>query len=62
MAIDKVLSFSTINNQEKGVDYTHHLTGDERISLLEDLRQEMAKVTGHEYPQRLRRVLEITHR
>lgn len=62
MAIDKVLSFATANEKEKGIDRTAHLTGDERVSLLEDLRQEMAKVTGYEYPQRLRRILEITRR
>ncbi len=60
MKVERVLTVSKINKDEKGIDLTRHLSGDERVSLLEDLRQEMSKVTHNEYPQRLRRVLTIS--
>ena len=62
MEVARILSVGRHNPDEKAIDLTRHLTGDERVSLLEDLRREMAKVTQREYPQRLRRVLEIAHR
>jgi len=62
MKIERVLSVGKFNPDEKGIDLTRELTGDERVSMVEDLRQEMAKVTQREYPQRLRRVLEVAWR
>lgn len=62
MKIEKVLTISKLNKVEKAIDFTRHLTHDERISMVEELRQEIAKVTQHEYPQRLRRVLTIAKR
>lgn len=62
MKVDRVLTVSKIDNNEKGIDFAQHLSGDERVSMVEDLRQEMAKVTPNEYPQRLRRVLTISKR
>jgi len=62
MRIQRVLSVAKRNDSEKGVDLTRHMTGNERVSLLEDLRREMAKVTHREYSSRLRRVLEIAKR
>jgi hypothetical protein len=35
------------------------MTGSQRVSLLEDIRREMAKVRHNAYPRRLRRVLEV---
>ncbi len=58
----RVLTISKFDPNEKACDHIRHLTGDERVSLLEDLRQEMCKVTHREYPQRLRRVLTIVKR
>ena len=60
MKIERTLSISRADPNEKGIDLTRHLTGRERVSLVEDLRIEMAKVAKYEYPQRLRRVLEIS--
>ena len=60
--MERVLKIEKIDPHEKACDHTGHLTGDERVSLLEDLRREMSKVTHHEYPQRLRRVLTVTKR
>jgi len=48
-----------LNSDSKACDTTKHLSGKERVSLLEDLRQEITKATKNEYPSRLRRVLEI---
>lgn len=62
MRVERVLTISKRNNEEKGVDFTDHLTGDERVSLLEDIRRDMGKVTQNEYPSRLRRVLEVSKR
>ena len=62
MKIEPVLTVGPGTPGERGIDLTRHLTGDERVSLLEDLRREMAKVTGREYPPRLRRVLTVARR
>jgi len=62
MKVERVLTVEKVNPNEKGIDLTRHLTGRERVSLVEDLRIEMAKVGKYEYPQRLRRVLEIATR
>jgi hypothetical protein len=59
MKLEKILTIEKIDNNEKGIDHTKNLTGNDRVSLVEDLRREMAKVTHNEYPSRLRRVLEI---
>jgi hypothetical protein len=62
MRISKVLSVGKFDPEEKGIDLTRALSRDERISMVEELRQQMSKVTQSEYPRRLRRVLEIARR
>jgi hypothetical protein len=62
MRIKKVLTIARQDRAEKGIDLTRHLSGDERVSLVEDLRREMARVQGYAYPRRLRRFLEISKR
>jgi hypothetical protein len=62
MKVEKVLSFGKLSDREKGIDLTRHLSGEDRLSLLEDLRQEVAKVANIEYPSRLRRFLTIVKR
>jgi hypothetical protein len=62
MKVERILTITKLNNSEKAIDLTRHLSGDERISMVEDLRQETTKVTHHEYPQRLRRVLTVIKR
>ena len=61
MRVEKVLSVGRFDPDEKGIDLTRDLSGDERVSMVEDLRRQMAKVTQSEYPGRLRRVLEVAH-
>jgi hypothetical protein len=62
MKAEKTLVIVKSNPNEKGIDFSKSLTGNERVSLVEDLRREMTKVRHHAYPHRLRRVLEISKR
>jgi hypothetical protein len=58
----KALTIEKLDHNEKGIDLTKSLSGNERVSLVEDLRCEMTKVRHYAYPHRLRRVLEISKR
>jgi hypothetical protein len=62
MKTGKFLTIEKSDPNEKGIDFTKNLTGNERVSLVEDLRREMTKVRHHEYPHRLRRILKISKR
>lgn len=62
MKIEKTLTVTKMDPNEKAIDLTRHMTGRERVSLLEDLRIEMARMAGYEYPQRIQRVLEVVKR
>ena len=62
MKVERTISVGRVGETEKAAETTRHLSPEERLSLLEDLRREIARVTGHEYPQRLRRVLEVVER
>jgi len=56
--LTRVISYGTINDpQPKGFQQTLHMSGDERVSLLEELRYEISTVTGNDYSQRLRRII-----
>lgn len=57
--VERVLTITKIDRDEKACDNAHLLTGNERVMLVEYLRHEVSKVTKREYPQRLRRVLEV---
>lgn len=59
MKLKRELSVGHINDGFNGARLTEHLTGNQRVSLLEDLRRIGAKVGQYEYPRRLRRVLEV---
>ncbi len=58
----RVLNITKVDPHERGCDQASHLTGDQRVLSLEALRREVSKVTNREYPQRLRRVLEVVKR
>jgi hypothetical protein len=62
MTLKRVISISKIHKRERGIDLTKHLTPNERISLLEELRKQTYFAIKHEYPGRLRRVLEVVKR
>lgn len=59
LRVEKVISSSENFKKLKAIEVTAHLTGDERVSMLEDLRREASRITGNEYPRRLRRILEV---
>jgi len=60
MKLKRVLSIGDHSDNLRGARLTEHLTGNRRVSLLEEMRRQAAKVLNHEYPRRLRRVLEVT--
>jgi len=62
MKIERVLTISKGPKREKGIDLCKHLTPQERLSLLEDLRQEMSKLTQQPYPIAIERTLTIVRR
>jgi|ETNmetMinimDraft_15_1059895.scaffolds.fasta_scaffold373050_2 nicotinamide riboside kinase len=62
LKVERKISVITRSDDTRGIDQTKHLTPEERLSLLEDLRREMAKIQQYDYPQRLRRVLEVVKR
>jgi len=59
MKLKRVLSVHNMSDNFRGARLTEHLTPSQRLSLLEDLRQEAARIFHYEYPKRLRRVLEV---
>jgi hypothetical protein len=59
MKLKRVLSVGHMNDGFDGARLTEHMTGNQRVSLLEDIRREMAKVANYEYPKRLRRVFKV---
>ena len=62
MKLQKVITVGHIGDGLHGAQLTKHMTGNERISLLEELRQESARIFHYEYPRRLRRVFEVVNR
>jgi len=60
LKVERKITVGRVGETECAADATRHMTPEERLSFLEDLRREAALATGHEYPQRLRRVLEVT--
>lgn len=62
MKIKKVITIGHMDDGLRGAQLTRHMNGNERISFLEELRQETAKVFHYEYPRRLRRVFKVIER
>jgi hypothetical protein len=62
-ALKRIISYGRMGDtQQKGYQQTSPLSGDERVSLLEELRYELSSVTGNDYSQRLRRVISHSKR
>lgn len=59
MKLKRVLSIGHISDDLSGARLTEHLTGNQRVSLLEEIRRDMAKIGKYAYPKRLRRVLTV---
>jgi len=62
MNLKRIISFGHISDNYRGARTTRHLSANQRLSLLEDLRREAARVFHYEYPRRIRRVLEVVER
>ena len=56
MKIERKITFGTIGEKVPHSDYTKNLTGEERISLLEELRYDLGKFLNYDYSGRFERV------
>jgi hypothetical protein len=59
MKLKRVLSVHSLYENPTGAQLTAHMTGNQRVSLLEEMRRDAAKIFHYEYPQRLRRILQV---
>lgn len=59
MSLKKIVTVGRLQDREKAHELTAHLTPEERVSMLEDQRRQIAKALNYEYPRRLRRVLTV---
>jgi hypothetical protein len=62
MQIQRTFSIAHIDDKEKQSDYTKKLSGEERISLLEELRYDLGKFLNHDYSGRFERSLSVVER
>ena len=62
MEIKRTISVATLNSKERNSDYTKNMTGEERISLLEELRYDLGKFLKYDYSRRFERSLSIVKR
>ncbi len=62
MQIERTISLGHINDDIRHSEYTKDLTGEERISLLEELRYDLGEFTGNDYLQRFTRILSVVER
>jgi hypothetical protein len=62
MKIERKITLGRIGEEVKQSDYTKNLTGEERISLLEELRYDLGKFLDYDYSGRFKRVLSVADR
>jgi hypothetical protein len=62
MKIERKITLGRIGEEVKQSDYTKNLTGEERISLLEELRYDLGKFFDYDYSGRFKRVLSVVER
>jgi hypothetical protein len=62
MQIKRTLTIGHIDDKVKQSDYTKHLSGEERISLLEELRYDLGKFLNYDYSGRFERSLSVVER
>jgi hypothetical protein len=62
MQIKRTISFGHIDEKVKQSDYTKQMTGEERISLLEELRYDLGKFLNYDYSGRFERSLSVVKR
>jgi len=59
MKIERTKSFGRIGEEIKCSAATKGMTGEERISMLEELRADVGKIRGHDYSQRFARLFSV---
>ncbi|MBN2189522.1 MAG: hypothetical protein JW699_08705 [Chitinispirillaceae bacterium] len=59
MKIERKITYGCVGEEVKQSDYTKNLTGEERISLLEELRYDLGKFLDYDYSGRFKRVLSV---
>jgi hypothetical protein len=62
MHIERKISIGNIQDKIKQSDYTKNLSGEERISLLEELRYDLGKFLNYDYSGRFKRSLSVVER
>jgi hypothetical protein len=62
MHIKRTLSIGHLGDREKQSGQTKQLSGEERISLLEELRYDLGKFLNYDYSGRFERSLSIVER
>jgi hypothetical protein len=62
MEIKRTISVANFNTKERNTDYTKNMTGEERISLLEELRYDLGKFLNYDYSRRFERSLSVVKR
>jgi hypothetical protein len=62
MKIDRKITLGRIGEEVKQSDYTKNLSGEERISLLEELRYDLGKFLDYDYSGRFERVISVVER
>lgn len=62
MKIERKTTLGHIDEEIKQSDYTKKLTGEERISHLEELRYDLGKFLDYDYSGRFERILSVVER
>ena len=62
MKIERTFTIGRLTDEERAIDQTAHLSGEERLALLEDIRRSVWKIRSDEYPRRIPRTIEFTRR
>lgn len=62
MHILRTISIGHRDDKVRQSDHTKHLTGEERISLLEELRYDLGKFLKYDYSRRFERSLSVVER
>jgi hypothetical protein len=62
MEIKRTISVANLNSKERNSDYTKNMTGEERISLLEELRYDLGNFLNYDYSRRFERSLSVVKR
>jgi hypothetical protein len=62
MEIKRIISVANFGSKERNEDYTKNMTGDDRISQLEELRYDLGKFLNYDYSRRFERSLSVMSR